>query len=103
MHEGCEYILQANPPSSIALTRCGTAWQGERQGPFTWPKLSKWVEQGLLQPDLLLERGDVRCWLPLWLAVTAEKGLAPAPKPAPLKQAAPAPPQPAPAAVANGL
>ena len=71
------------------------------------------MEQGLLQPDLLLERGDVRCWLPLWLAVTAEKSLAPASKPASVKQAAPSkpasvkqaaptPPQAAHAAIANG-
>ena len=61
------------------------------------------MEQGFLQPDLLMERGDVLCWLPLWLAVTAEKSLAPAGKPAPLKQAAPAPQQAAHAAVANGV
>ena len=61
------------------------------------------MEQGFLQPDLLMERGDVHCWLPLWLAVTAEKSLAPAGKPAPLKQAAPAPQQTVHAAVANGV
>lgn len=61
------------------------------------------MEQGFLQPDLLMERGDVHCWLPLWLAVTAEKSMAPAGKPAPLKQATPAPQQAAHAAVANGV
>lgn len=61
------------------------------------------MKQGFLQPDLLMERGDVLCWLPLWLAVTADKSLAPAGTPVPLKQAAPAPQQAAHAAVANGV
>ena len=101
LHE-CEHTT-CKQPLRTALTCCDMTWQGERQGPFTWPKLSKWVEQGFLQPDLLMERGDVLCWLPLWLAVTAEKSLTPAGKPAPLKQAAPAPQQAAQAAVADGV
>lgn len=48
-------------------------------GPFTWQKMAKWITQGMLQPDLLLERGDVCCWLPVWLAHIAAQVLLPEP------------------------
>lgn len=55
--------------------------QGARQGPFTWKKLAKWIAMGVMQPSLLLERGDVRCWLPLWLAAQAAGGVLVRPSP----------------------
>ncbi|KAK9844172.1 hypothetical protein WJX81_006975 [Elliptochloris bilobata] len=92
----------ATPSADLCVWSYLHPKSGERQGPFTWQKLSKWIEKGVMQPDILLERGDVRCWLPLWLAATATKCLLPAVKKAPPPASTPVLASPALPAVING-
>ena len=71
------------------MTPAARGVQGQPLGPFSWERVTKWISHGKMPGDTLMERGDVHCWLPLWLAHV------PAAKPAPAPSA--------PAADANGM